>query len=156
MQRTQPAAFCLSALETVCTYYTSGMYALARALSLCSALCMLAGHWLLWACASILAYWPASTDLLLPMPCLSCSAKCLKNRHGEDCAAADASEAWWCPCCRGSCGAGCVGCCNCGFCRKKVSAGQAPLAVLAVRAHTYMQQHGLYVHFLEADVGRAR
>lgn len=48
------------------------------------------------------------------------SAKCLRNRHGEDCAAAEASNGWWCPTCRGSCGAGCVGCCNCGLCRKKV------------------------------------
>lgn len=51
-------------------------------------------------------------------PC--CSAKCLKNRHGEDFEAADASGQWWCPTCRGSCGAGCVICCNCGPCRKKV------------------------------------
>lgn len=61
-----------------------------------------------------------SSRLLLLCPVLSCSAKCLRNRHGEDCAAAEASDAWWCPCCRGSCGAGCVGCCNCGLCRKKV------------------------------------
>lgn len=55
-----------------------------------------------------------------PAPMFLCSAKCLRNRHGEDCDAAEASNGWWCPCCRGSCGAGCVGCCNCGLCRKKV------------------------------------
>jgi hypothetical protein len=48
------------------------------------------------------------------------SAKCLRNRHGEDFEAAEASGEWWCPACRGSCGPGCVICCNCGPCRKKV------------------------------------
>lgn len=51
----------------------------------------------------------------------SCSIKCLKNRHGEDSILADASGKWTCPACRGSCGPGCVTCCNCGPCRKKVS-----------------------------------
>jgi hypothetical protein len=56
------------------------------------------------------------------------SHKCLKNRHGEDAEAAAASGCWVCPVCRGSCGAGCVLCCNCGPCRKKVRAwgGAAP------------------------------
>jgi hypothetical protein len=54
------------------------------------------------------------------------SNKCLRNRHGEDGEAAAASGAWWCPCCRKSCGPGCVICCNCGPCRKKVR-GRASL-----------------------------
>lgn len=62
-----------------------------------------------------------------PFPC---SKGCLLNRHGEDMSAAAASGCWVCPCCRGSCGAGCIGCCNCGPCRKKVSglAHHPPLA----------------------------
>lgn len=48
------------------------------------------------------------------------SHKCLKNRHGEDAEEAAVSGAWVCPPCRGSCGPGCVTCCNCGPCRKKV------------------------------------
>jgi hypothetical protein len=75
-----------------------------------------------------------TTSLLAIVSLLPFSAKCLKNRHGEDCAAADASGAWWCPCCRGSCGAGCVGCCNCGFCRKKVG---------AAAVHTFKRAHQL-------------
>ncbi|KXZ51268.1 hypothetical protein GPECTOR_13g755 [Gonium pectorale] len=70
--------------------------------------------------------------------------RCLRNRHGEDADAAEASGAWVCPCCRGSCGAGCVTCCNCGPCRKR--AGMAPTGqikgdVLAggyTNAHDYL------------------
>jgi len=51
---------------------------------------------------------------------LACSASCLRNRHGEDQATAVASGQWVCPPCRGTCGPGCVSCCNCGPCRKKV------------------------------------
>jgi hypothetical protein len=56
----------------------------------------------------------------LPTPNPTYSNKCLRNRHGEDGEAAAASGSWWCPCCRKSCGPGCVICCNCGPCRKKV------------------------------------
>jgi hypothetical protein len=49
-----------------------------------------------------------------------CSKMCLRNRHGEDCTAAAVSGCWLCPQCRGSCGEGCVSCCNCGPYRKKV------------------------------------
>lgn len=63
--------------------------------------------------------------LLIPThtsPPLLCarSANCLKNRHGEDQVAAVESGQWVCPPCRGTCGVGCVSCCNCGPCRKKV------------------------------------
>ena len=51
------------------------------------------------------------------MPVSFCGM-CLRNRHGEDIDAAVASNAWICPKCRGSCGDGCVTCCNCGPCRK--------------------------------------
>ncbi len=50
------------------------------------------------------------------------SKSCLRNRHGEDAVVAAASGCWECPVCRGSCGKGCVKCCNCGPCRKKVGA----------------------------------
>ena len=50
----------------------------------------------------------------------ACSKMCLRNRHGEDCTKAAASGQWVCPGCRGSCGVGCLACCNCGPCRKKV------------------------------------
>jgi hypothetical protein len=59
-----------------------------------------------------------------------CSKMCLRNRHGEDCDVAHSSGKWVCPRCRGSCGAGCVTCCNCGPCRKKVSRQAAPAASL--------------------------
>lgn len=55
-------------------------------------------------------------SLFLPLR----SKMCLKNRHGEDVEVAYMSGSWVCPGCRGSCGRGCVQCCNCGPCRKKV------------------------------------
>ncbi|GIM07791.1 hypothetical protein Vretimale_11863 [Volvox reticuliferus] len=45
--------------------------------------------------------------------------KCLWNRHGEDVEEAKCNGNWICPTCRGSCGLGCICCCNCGPCRKK-------------------------------------
>ncbi|GIL60127.1 hypothetical protein Vafri_14767 [Volvox africanus] len=45
--------------------------------------------------------------------------KCLRNRHGEDVEEAKSIGNWVCPTCRGSCGLGCICCCNCGPCRKK-------------------------------------
>lgn len=57
---------------------------------------------------------------LAPPPPRPRSKMCLRNRHGEDCDAAAASGKWVCPQCRGSCGKGCVSCCNCGPCRKKL------------------------------------
>jgi hypothetical protein len=65
----------------------------------------------------------AATHPPLPPPAHR-SKLCLKNRHGEDIAAAEASDRWVCPRCRGSCGDGCVACCNCGPCRKAL--GLAP------------------------------
>ncbi|PNW75556.1 hypothetical protein CHLRE_12g531350v5 [Chlamydomonas reinhardtii] len=53
------------------------------------------------------------------MPYSFCE-RCLWNRHGEDVVAAEASGSWVCPPCRGSCGRGCVVCCNCGPCRTKM------------------------------------
>lgn len=60
---------------------------------------------------------------------------CLHNRHGEDGAAAAASGCWVCPSCRGTCGAGCRSCCNCGPCRKKVGSAilEGLLTCLPVR-----------------------
>eukprot|EP01025_Chloroclados_australasicus_P028995 TRINITY_DN2879_c1_g2_i1.p1 TRINITY_DN2879_c1_g2~~TRINITY_DN2879_c1_g2_i1.p1 ORF type:complete len:321 (-),score=33.00 TRINITY_DN2879_c1_g2_i1:2776-3678(-) len=43
--------------------------------------------------------------------------KCLKNRNGENIYQAINSGCWICPCCRVSCGPGCISCCNCSFCR---------------------------------------
>jgi hypothetical protein len=64
---------------------------------------------------------PALSFISAPPPCRS--KMCLKNRHGEDIAQAEASGCWLCPPCRGSCGEGCTLCCNCGPCRKKVRGG---------------------------------
>ena len=49
---------------------------------------------------------------------------CLRNRNGEDVFLARESGRWICPRCRGSCGPGCVTCCNCGPCR--IAAGLKP------------------------------
>ena len=58
---------------------------------------------------------------------------CLKNRHGEDIDAAVASGQWTCPKCRGSCGAGCTTCCNCGPCRKSNALEPTGILVLEAR-----------------------
>jgi len=67
--------------------------------------------------------WAAATYCLLSVVvCFArtSSAACLANRHGEDYAQAVESGEWVCPPCRGTCGPGCVSCCNCGPCRRKV------------------------------------
>ncbi|KAL4422435.1 hypothetical protein ABPG75_008632 [Micractinium tetrahymenae] len=71
---------------------------------------------------------------------------CLKNRHGEDIAQAEASGQWVCPRCRGSCGEGCTTCCNCGPCRK--AAGLAPThqIINLARAAGFDNVHDYLVH----------
>ncbi|KAL4436108.1 hypothetical protein ABPG77_005556 [Micractinium sp. CCAP 211/92] len=71
---------------------------------------------------------------------------CLKNRHGEDIAQAEASGQWVCPRCRGSCGDGCTTCCNCGPCRK--AAGLAPThqIINQARAAGFENVHDYLVH----------
>ena len=79
--------------------------------------------------------------------------KCLKNRHGEDAAAAEASGRWQCPCCRGSCGAGCVICCNCGPCRKKASLEPTHQVVKLARDAGFGNVHDYLVHLVTGTRG---
>ncbi|KAL6747477.1 zinc-finger domain of monoamine-oxidase A repressor R1-domain-containing protein [Haematococcus lacustris] len=76
---------------------------------------------------------------------------CLKNRHGEDCVAAAASGSWQCPGCRGSCGAGCVCCCNCGPCRKKLSLEPTHQVVRLAKEAGFTNVHDYLVHIVTGE-----
>ena len=71
---------------------------------------------------------------------------CLRNRHGEDIDAAVASGCWTCPRCRGSCGEGCVTCCNCGPCRKKAGLSPTHQIIGVARASGFDNVHDYLVH----------
>ena len=71
---------------------------------------------------------------------------CLRNRHGEDIDEAVASGCWTCPRCRGSCGEGCVTCCNCGPCRKKAGLAPTHQIIGLARAHGFDNVHDYLVH----------
>ena len=75
---------------------------------------------------------------------------CLRNRHGEDVDAAVASGIWECPRCRGSCGDGCVTCCNCGPCRK--AHGLAPWHSFRTTFHT-CSEWAIFAGYVEKLVG---
>jgi hypothetical protein len=66
---------------------------------------------------------------------VSFCGQCLKNRNGEDVFQASDSGKWVCPRCRGSCGPGCVSCCNCGPCR--IAAGLKPTGPGISRAYAH-------------------
>lgn len=76
---------------------------------------------------------------------------CLRNRHGEDCDAAYLSGAWHCPCCRGSCGAGCVLCCNCGPCRKKASLEPTGQVLRYAKQQGFDNVHDYLVHLVTKE-----
>ncbi|WIA12111.1 hypothetical protein OEZ85_012185 [Tetradesmus obliquus] len=82
---------------------------------------------------------------------LSFCAKCLRNRHGEDFEAADASGGWWCPACRGSCGPGCVTCCNCGPCRKRAGLDPTHQVVKLARDAGFSNVHDYLVHLVTGE-----
>lgn len=105
------------AMESVCPYRSGELQWRPQELGLC-----LTTHDC--RCLLFLAGTPWSSQHSADPHVVVCSGKCLKNRHGEDHEVADASGSWCCPACRGSCGPGCVTCCNCGPCRKKVSNAQ--------------------------------
>lgn len=71
---------------------------------------------------------------------------CLSNRHGEDIDEAVASGCWMCPRCRGSCGEGCVTCCNCGPCRKKAGLAPTHQIIGLARSHGFDNVHDYLVH----------
>ena len=77
---------------------------------------------------------------------LSFCGMCLSNRHGEDIDDAVASGCWECPRCRGSCGDGCVTCCNCGPCRKKAGLTPTHQMIQLARAHGFDNVHDYLVH----------
>lgn len=79
------------------------------------------------------------------MPISFCE-RCLRNRHGEDIQVAAASGKWVCPKCRGSCGEGCVICCNCGPCRKKYGLGPTFQLIAASRKAGFTNVHDFLVH----------
>ena len=76
---------------------------------------------------------------------LSFCGMCLRNRHGEDIDAAVASGCWTCPRCRGSCGEGCVTCCNCGPCRKKAGLSPTHQVIQLARASGFDNVHDYLV-----------
>jgi hypothetical protein len=71
---------------------------------------------------------------------------CLRNRHGEDIDAAVASGIWQCPKCRGSCGDGCVTCCNCGPCRKAHGLPPTHQVIQLARGAGFDNVHDYLVH----------
>ena len=71
---------------------------------------------------------------------------CLRNRHGEDVDAALASGCWVCPKCRGSCGEGCVTCCNCGPCRKAAGLSPTHQIIGQARQAGFDNVHDYLVH----------
>ncbi len=71
---------------------------------------------------------------------------CLRNRHGEDIDAAVASGIWRCPRCRGSCGDGCVTCCNCGPCRKAHGLAPTHQVIQLARGAGFDNVHDYLVH----------
>ena len=71
---------------------------------------------------------------------------CLRNRHGEDVDAAAASGIWRCPRCRGSCGDGCVTCCNCGPCRKAHGLAPTHQVIQLARGAGFDNVHDYLVH----------
>jgi hypothetical protein len=70
---------------------------------------------------------------------------CLRNRHGEDVEQAIASGKWICPVCRGSCGPGCVSCCNCGPCRKRAGLGPTHQIIKQARLAGFTNVHDYLV-----------
>eukprot|EP00955_Chlamydomonas_euryale_P028114 296199-Chlamydomonas_euryale.AAC.5 len=79
------------------------------------------------------------------------SKGCLLNRHGEDAELAAASGTWVCPPCRGTCGPGCVNCCNCGPCRKRQ--GLEPTGQLkgASAAAGFGNAHDYLIHLVTGE-----
>ena len=71
---------------------------------------------------------------------------CLRNRNGEDVDAALASGCWTCPKCRGSCGEGCVTCCNCGPCRKAAGLSPTHQVIGLARQAGFDNVHDYLVH----------
>jgi len=85
--------------------------------------------------------------------------RCLANRHGECSDAAEASGSWVCPPCRGSCGPGCVACCNCGPCRKKAGLEPTHQVKALAAAAGFADVHDYLVHLVTgegAEVVRGR
>lgn len=78
---------------------------------------------------------------------------CLKNRNGEDVVAATASGAWICPKCRGSCGPGCDGCCNCGPCRRRKGLPHTGQLAPEARERGFTNVHDYLVHM---DTGESQ
>ena len=61
---------------------------------------------------------------------------------------ADATGKWVCPVCRGSCGAGCVSCCNCGPCRKKAALEPTHQIAKLAREACFDNVHDYLVHLV--------
>lgn len=71
---------------------------------------------------------------------------CLRNRNGEDFEKAVACGEWICPKCRGSCGPGCVSCCNCGPCRKMLGLGPTYQMVKQARLEGFNNVHDYLIY----------
>eukprot|EP00798_Chlamydomonas_sp_ICE-L_P023909 gene23909-9478_t len=77
---------------------------------------------------------------------------CLKNRHGEDVEEAFQSGKWVCPKCRGSCGKGCVQCCNCGPCRKKAGLDPTGNVMRSVREAGFDNVHDYLINLVTGEL----
>jgi len=84
------------------------------------------------------------------MPVAFCRM-CLFNRHGECVIQCKKSGNWVCPRCRGSCGAGCKLCCNCGPCRKKHGLHPTHQIVKEARRSGFDNVHDYLVHLNTGD-----
>lgn len=84
------------------------------------------------------------------MPTSFCKM-CLWNRHGEDVAAAEDSGCWVCPGCRGSCGRGCLNCCNCGPCRKKQGLPPTHQIAKEARENGFSNVHDYLVYLVTRE-----
>jgi len=84
------------------------------------------------------------------LPVTFCAA-CLANRHGEDQAKAAESGEWVCPPCRGTCGAGCVSCCNCGPCRRKLNLEPTRQLAQFAKSQGFGNVHDYLVHTVTGE-----
>eukprot|EP01024_Parvocaulis_polyphysoides_P028652 TRINITY_DN2586_c0_g1_i2.p1 TRINITY_DN2586_c0_g1~~TRINITY_DN2586_c0_g1_i2.p1 ORF type:complete len:292 (-),score=14.56 TRINITY_DN2586_c0_g1_i2:46-870(-) len=77
---------------------------------------------------------------------ISFCEKCLRNRNGEDIEQALQSGCWICPCCRDSCGIGCISCCNCSFCRQSRGVNCTRQIIQKARRYGFDNVHDFLIY----------
>ncbi|MEW5315571.1 MAG: hypothetical protein WDW38_006991 [Sanguina aurantia] len=76
---------------------------------------------------------------------------CLRNRHGESVDLALGAGKWVCPGCRGSCGYGCLQCCNCGPCRKKGGQDPTHQVLKSAKDSGFNNVHDFLIHLTSGE-----